>query len=56
MKFHFEAKALLGLVLFAGTVMSQTPSSGETKAVLVPREIALVAVAYQSDCPLQSRM
>jgi hypothetical protein len=31
MKFHFEAKALLGLVLFAGTVMSQTPSSDETK-------------------------
>ena len=53
MRFNFAARALVGLVLLAGTVMSQTPSSDETRAVLVPREIALVAVAYQPDCPLQ---
>lgn len=53
MKTHFEAKVLLCVVLFTGTAMSQRSSPEKTKAVLIPREIGLVAVAYQPDCPLQ---
>lgn len=53
MSYHFGAKALLFLILCAGSVIGQTPTSEKPKAVLIPREIALVAVAYQPDCPLQ---
>ena len=47
--FHFEV--LLFLALCAGSAMGQQPSA-EEEFVIVPREVGLVTVAYQPDCPL----
>ena len=47
--FHFEV--LLFLALCAGSAMGQQPSA-EEEFVMVPREVGLVTVAYQLDCPL----
>jgi hypothetical protein len=54
MRFQLPWNVLLYLFFSIGTVVGQQPFSQEKdKVVMVPREVALVTVAYQPDCPLQ---
>ena len=54
MRSQFKSEVFLCLCLCVGTVVGQDLSSQEKeKFVMAPREVVLVAVAYQPDCPLQ---
>lgn len=54
MRFQFQFAILFGVFLCAGTVVGQQSSfERKEKFVRVPREVGLVTVAYQPDCPLQ---
>ena len=52
MRFRFHPEVLSCLLFLVGTVVAQEPPS-EAKFVTVPREVGLVTVAYQPDCPLR---
>lgn len=52
MRFRFHPEVLSCLLLLVGTAGAQQ-SPSEAKFVTVPREVGLVTVAYQPDCPLR---
>jgi hypothetical protein len=54
MRFRFHPEVLSCLLLLVGTVVAQE-SPSEAKFVTVPREVGLVTVAYQPDCPTSLR-
>jgi hypothetical protein len=54
MRSQFWFEFSLFLFLCVGRVMAQQASSEDkSKFVIVPREVGLVTIAYQPDCPLQ---
>src|SRR5437773_1143189 len=54
MRTQFPSKTFFTVLVCMTTVMAQQRTSGEkSKAVVIPREIGLVSIAYQPDCPLQ---
>lgn len=44
---------LLAVLVSVTSVCGQKPSQGKVRAVVVPREIGLISVVYQPNCPLQ---
>jgi hypothetical protein len=44
---------LLAVLVIAKSICGQEPSNGKVRAVVVPREIGLISVAYQPNCPLK---
>ena len=54
MRFEFPFAVVFCLFLCVGTLTGQVSSSEDKeKFVMVPREVGLVVIAYQPDCPLQ---